>query len=327
MKPGSHSLGEVPTTPQSEAAEWFARLQAGRMAGGETQAFDDWLQRDPSNREAFEQVAGIWSGLEPTRCDPVVLAMRERARRSARRRTAVTAGKWAAMVGVFALALVALRPSDSAAVYATAVGQTSTVTLADGSVVVLDTDSVVRHHSRVKSERRLELVRGRASFNVASDPDRPFIVRSGTAAVTAVGTEFQVRLHPAGVKVVLIEGAVRVEPNTQVRNARQIALAPGEQFVSTGGAAWQVSQVDTSLMTSWLTGNLVFDEQPLVEVVDELNRYSQVKITIADPEIRQRRLSAVLRAGDTPAFLKSIETLGVAHPRQIQADEIRLFAR
>ena len=96
--------------------------------------------------------------------------------------------------------------------YTTAVGEQRVIQLADGSNVSLDTDSRIRVRF-AGAERRLELERGQALFDVADD-GRPFVVVAGDTSITAVGTVFDVRRHSDGVKVTLVSGVVDVAGKT-----------------------------------------------------------------------------------------------------------------
>jgi transmembrane sensor len=307
-----------------EAVSWFARAQSGRMTADEQATLDGWLAAAPQHREAFEAVAATWTGVEPARRDPAVMAARERARGAIRRRTLLTYATpllAACLVAVAGAGIYYLAPGKSV-LYATRVGQASTVGLPDGSRVVLDTDSALRAWPRRRGERRIELVRGRAHFEVAKDATRPFVVRTDRGSVTALGTKFDVRLQPDGMKVVLLEGRVRVQPPGP--RARAMVMKAGEQIEAAGGT-WRLGPSDTGVESSWLRGKLVVEEQPLTFVVDELNRYSARKIRIADPAVGRRRLSAVLDTGDSATFLRAVQELKLARVRP-DADGLTLVA-
>src|SRR3546814_792610 len=123
-----------------------------------------------------------------------------------------------------------LLPDNVPAIrYATVLGEQRSVTLKDGSQVILDTASelLVQYGSR---ERKLTLQRGRADFSVQHDDDaqRPFVVHAATGTVTATGTQFQVRVEIGIGTVTLLEGQVRVA--AQDGEQQQVAtLAPGER--------------------------------------------------------------------------------------------------
>ncbi|MET3665718.1 FecR domain-containing protein [Caulobacter sp. 1776] len=303
----------------AEVAEWLARRRAGPLPPEDEAAFQAWLETAPGNRTAFDEASALWDGLDGLRGDPRLMRLREEARsavgwRKRRRLTAAIAacavaalgGAAAWQGGRYLLKLTAPQPTT----YATRIGQTMSVSLPDGSLAVLDTNSELRAWAPGQ-ERRLQLVRGRAFFKVAKDPTRPFVVRAGEHSVTALGTQFDVDLRPESFKVVLAEGKVRVRSDrAAIGPATSVDMNAGYQLVARGGG-WNLTRTDTRSAEGWVSGRLVFDDTPLGVIAAELNRYSPQPIVVA-PEIAGRRMSAVLPATDPGAFIASAEALGLA---------------
>ena len=312
---------------QEAAVAWFARWRSGQMTKAQIEAMETWLRSAPDNAQALEEIAAVWDEVEGVRRDPGVMALRERAVSNARRGLNLTIFRRAAAVALIVGAGLAsgyLYTSASGPIeYATRVGEQSTINLIDGSKVTLDTNSEVRV-SQVAGQRRVELVHGRAYFQVAKDARHPFVVKTGRGSVTALGTSFDVSNDGAAMKVVLVEGRVRIKP-AETRD-KPVEMTAGHQFVGDRNG-WRLTQADARMETSWLTGSLVFRDEPLADIVKALNRYGGDKITIDDPTIGQRRLSAVLKSGDTAAFLRSVELLNVASVQRIGPHEIRLVAQ
>lgn len=316
---------------EHQAAVWFARWRSGQMTEAEFEAIEAWFNSEPGNRQAFDDIAAIWEDIEPVRRDPAVMALREKAKRAARHGHAMRLMRRAAavlmVVGVgFAFARVAPDLFGTAPDrYVTQVGQTSTMRLADGSKVTLDTNSELKVWRRRSGDRRLELVRGRAFFDVAKDPSRPFVVRTDQGSVTALGTAFDVRKEPKSLKVTLVEGKVRIKPPVSVAKGEQVEMTAGHEYVG-GEGSWRVTRDNTPFEVSWVAGDLVFNEEPLAVIVDEMNRYTQRKIVIGDPAVGQQRLSAVLKIGETETFLSSVQMLGMAKVQAPRGQDILLLA-
>ena len=303
----------------AEVAQWFARRRAGPLTPEEQIAFEAWLDADPGNREAFEAASGLWGAFDELRIDPRLMRLREEAmgalgRRRRRRMFGAVAACFALALGGAAVwqgvrylsEMIAPQPNS----YATRVGQTMSVSLPDGSLAVLDTNSELRAWPMGKT-RRLELVRGRAFFKVAKDPAHPFVVQAGNHSVTALGTAFDVDLRPASFKVVLSEGRVRVKSERPTAGAaNSVDMNAGYQLVARDGD-WSLSRADIRSAEGWVSGRLVFDDAPLGAIAAELNRYSTTPITVA-PEVAEQRMSAVLPAKDPEAFVASAEALGLA---------------
>jgi transmembrane sensor len=180
------------------------------------------------------------------------------------------------------------------------------VTLDDGSVVTLNTETKLRVRFRADS-RALELIRGEALFDVAHDAQRPFLVSAGDSRVRALGTRFQVRRdNDEQIKVVLLEGRVEV---AREEVGDRLEMAPGEQVSFTKPDRPMTRRaIDPEAALSWTSGRLVFRATPLVEAVAEVNRYAKTKIRLADDSLSQLRISGTFVTGDSELLARALET-------------------
>jgi transmembrane sensor len=187
--------------------------------------------------------------------------------------------------------------------YATPIGGVASVAMTDGSRVTLNTDTEIRV-SLTLTERRVDLRRGEAFFEVAKDPKRPFVVSAGGKRVIAVGTQFSVRRDAEDVEVVVTEGKVRVE------DAGETVLTPGS--IAHAGDAGVLVQRKTipeaQEHLSWRTGVLMFRDETLGEAVAEFNRYNVRQIVIADPKVADLRIEGNFRATNVDAFVRLLES-------------------
>jgi len=155
---------------------------------------------------------------------------------------------------------------------------------------------------------------GQARFDVAKDPSRPFTVTARDRNVIATGTAFNIDILEPEVRVTLIEGKVLVVPRTPPsplsRSAHQpkpVELRPGEALVARSHAPAQViAKSDLVQVTAWQGGRLIFDREPLGEVVERMNRYSERTITVADADTARLPVSGEFNAGDVDAFLEAV---------------------
>jgi transmembrane sensor len=221
-------------------------------------------------------------------------------------------------------------------VYRTAVGERRTVELPDVSVVTLNTDTVLRTQ-RDGERRLLFLEEGQAFFQVAKDPDRPFVVTAAGRTVTALGTTFDVRIEKGEFKVTLVEGKVRVE--TLVPRAPQRALAApkdepavqatemvaGSQLIAPANEDWRITRTNVAVETSWTKGRLIFDHEKLGAVIDELNRYSDRKIVLGDPELAEMRIGGTFKPGDVSGFVAALEEYQVARGGRVSQYTVELL--
>ena len=207
--------------------------------------------------------------------------------------------------------------------YMTAVGEQRSITLGDGSVVELNSQSRLR--TRFTDElRAVELLDGEAIFRVSKDPRRPFRVRTGVTDIVAVGTAFNVKASDARTVVTVLEGRVRVnqrdeadQPAAQaVKDAGEFELAVGDQLiVAKAQPAVRVSLRDTDNVTSWTDRRLIFEDTPLATAAAEFARYSSRSIRILDSGVGERKITGVFDATDPASlveFLSADESLDVS---------------
>lgn len=191
--------------------------------------------------------------------------------------------------------------------YATALGETQEVVLADGSAVVLSSDSRVEA-AYSRRQRRLQLMQGEAFFEVAPEPGRPFAVEAEGRRVVAVGTRFSVRRDGGDLRVAVTEGRVRLEDDAQP-GAAPTLLAAG--MVATAGRDGvrlrRQSAEELEDLLSWREGVLVFRGTPLAEAVAEFNRYNAHKLVVDDPAIAAIPVGGSFRWANTDAFVRVLE--------------------
>jgi transmembrane sensor len=292
------------------AAEWAILLSEGELDTGRDEALQQWLRADPRHAEALSFAQRTWAALgalpaerKPSvrRAPPtpgaqsVPLAARHKARLR----------RWGA-AACLALLLGGLGLSQSElllplqADYRTSLGEVRNVTLADGSEVTLDSASAIRLDYSPE-QRRVELLAGRAIFQVAPQAERPFVVATSGATAQALGTRFIVRREDdRQAWIGVLEHAVQVNAAGQERR-----LEEGDS-VRYGAAGITPQQVDLQRATSWQRGLLVFDRVPLAQVVEQLNRYRSGHILIANDELARREVSGVFRLNDLDNALSTL---------------------
>ncbi|GAB4139950.1 MAG: FecR family protein [Sphingomonadales bacterium] len=309
-----------PEVIESEACAWLAQVDGGNMSPGDLAALKEWIGRSPHHKRTFERMASefIALGTPPAalaRLADVAAAPPAKPPRWQGWATAVAA----ATVLILGLALAVpllLQQTGAQAVqsYVAKLGEQRAVTLADGSQLLLNTDTHVKIRMTDR-ERAVELVRGEALFTVAKDVQRPFRVYTQQGVVRAVGTVFSVRLRRAEIEVVVAEGAVELARGDVSAGTQADALEAVTRVVSGKRAAFSlqnhvVSDLDAATMDrrlSWREGLLVFDSDPLAYVVDEVSRYTDIEIVISDPRIMAMPIGGNFRVGETQALLDALE--------------------
>ncbi len=328
----------------TSAEEWLARLLSPDCSSREHAEFEDWLASNPSNAVAYAETERLHAAVAALREDaqlgkplikpqevhhlptPTVTRRQSDRRRQRRALPAMAlAASVALAVGIFTWIRVQTpSPSDSVR-YATAVGEQETVQLPDGSALVLDTNTVVVV-SFERSLRHLELQHGRLQANVAKDPNRPFEVVSGAGSVRALGTTFQVEDYGGETLVRLIEGRVAVKTHHDGRR-QAVELQPMQTIsYSPSGRLSSPRTLDADYANGWLSGKLVFKEQPLSDLLTEVNRYSSSQISIADDALKNVRISGIFDARDQTALIQSLRLGWNIRAKQAGEKEIYLYA-
>ena len=328
---------------REEAMAWRVRQEAGELASSDELAFAAWLDRSPEHRAVYADVDEFWAAAGDLGGHPLYTHTRQQAAAAVARtrltRRALAASLVAAVLGMGGGALYleqAPKPLATQA-FQTAVGKRATVTLPDGSQVTLNTDTVVRT-SADEDRRLVYLDKGQAFFKVAKDSRHPFVVTAAGRTVTALGTAFDVRVDNGELKVVLVEGKVRVEAAKPPPAARAPApaeappppmatdMSAGSQLVAASDTEWKLTPTNVNREMSWLKGQLIFDDEPLGHIVEEMNRYSNRKIVLADRGLAQHRLSGNFNPGDVHGFARMLRTGGVAELREHPGGEIEIVA-
>lgn len=302
-----------------EASAWFARLRADDAGAGDRERFDRWLAASPRHSATWREVQDLFAALE----EP---ARSIRARKSTheadataptpapRRRVGYAQ---AAAFAVLAFILVALWPADwienLRSDFHTAAGLQQSITLADGSQLLLNTDTAVTVDMTAE-ERRVQLLRGEAFFEVEHAPERPFWVEAGDTRVRVTGTAFSVGRTDDRVTVTVAEG--RVETSGEGSASPPVVLTAGQSMRYLGNRPEAVQTVDLNKELAWRNGRLIFVQAPLFRVVEEINRYRPGSIVITNAAARDRPVTAVFsihRLDDAIAALE--QTLGL-HARR-----------
>ncbi|MDN6855302.1 FecR family protein [Pseudomonas sp. CAN2814] len=292
-------MSRVELSLADEAIERLVQLHSGSVDAAERMDFLRWRGQSAEHERAAREAEALWGALPETRS---AQRYRQRARRP-RRLLALAA---AACVAAVALTIALPEPlAGLYADYATRTGERRMLELADGSRVWLNSDSALSVDFSPQ-QRRLRLHGGEALFEVAKDPARPFIVEARGGEVRAVGTRFDVDSRGPQVRVDVTEGVVQVNS----AGSAPVRLSAGERLSYRDSTAPEPAQpLDLSSASAWQRGKLIFNQRPLGEVLDELERYVPGRIVLTDSALRQHKVSGVFDLQDPGALLKTLERL------------------
>jgi transmembrane sensor len=273
-----------------EAAQWFARMR-GPGALTHRAAFDAW-RADPANRQAYEELERQFdaAGVLAQSRRP---EMRHRSHRMQDRIPLykITGALAACVIAAAVLSLVVWRGGQAETHYATGLGQIRAVKLADGSSIVLDTDSAATAVTR-GGRQVVRLDHGRARI-VAVGALR---IEADGAQLDGQGAAFDLALAPQGnLAVTVLSGqprlagaAARLLPaSASLPAGREVLFGPNLSSVNIRPA----SRVEAQ----WPSGLRSFDQTPLSAVAAIANRYNSRKIRLADPSVGALRVSGAFR--------------------------------
>jgi transmembrane sensor len=300
---------------REQAADWIVRRSRGLDAAEEAE-FRRWCA-SPANARAVRQLSSLWKDLDVLQSltsvfpDPPAPPLKARDRRPMA--VAATVVLALAVAGGLVLqrqlssppAAHAVAVVPEAADYATAVGEQRNVPLADGSMLAINTASLVQVVSLGRESRELRLVRGEAHFTVARDPQRPFRVNAAGHIVQAVGTAFDVQLlADGGLEVIVTDGHVKLLSGSGTVGD----LESGQAMRIDPDGASQIVRLDADALgarLAWRNGMLSFDGQTLAVALDEFSRYTTTRFSL-DPSLQAVRIGGYFPAGDTTALLDAL---------------------
>jgi transmembrane sensor len=273
---------------ESRAAAWLARQQFESWKDDEREKLDAWLSESDNHAAAYWRLKAAFDRTDR-------LAALRRPMMDRRPQQAAPRKPWMMFAAAAALVLLAVGAgvwgyrslAPDGRTFATPVGGHMTVRLADGSVIELNTYTVL-NTDFTKGKRAVRLVKGEAYFQIEHNAARPFTVTVGNHRIVDLGTKFFVRTSSKQLDVALVEGRARLENVGASAHTRPTVLLPGDFAVATatsiGVSHKEVHELADDL--AWRSGMLVFHNARLADAAAEFNRYGDVKLVISDTASR-----------------------------------------
>ena len=337
------TLGEddkIPADVMEAASAWLLRFEEDLEEDGAPDAeehdrlkaeLDTWLAADEAHRRAWELAQRAWSlaGEAPAETEAVNTPATEegrgetnalpplktplRARPSAASQTTAawmrqaTTRKITIPAAAAVLLLFLLAPTLSLWMrsdFQTATAETRSLSLDDGSQIVVGAESAVARDFS-GDRREVALLRGEAWFEVAHEETRPFIVTAGDVTITVTGTAFDVAMTDRTIAVALARGSVDVKRPGKASLKK--TLEPGQRLaVDRKDGAVLITNVDPDLMGGWRSGRLIVHGARLADVVDAVDRYHPGTITLIGWSVADRRVTGVFDLANSEKALRSL---------------------
>jgi transmembrane sensor len=321
------------------AVQRFLELDAAEGSQERWLALDQWAEENPEYKEAFEALerdslaARMLFNLEehPTdedSWDATTISWSTRAWLKLSELPKSRVLSVVAVIGLLTTWRILFHQSHSAVTsdwqnFETTLGEHRQIVFEDGSTVELNTDTVLR--ARVsRGHREADLDRGEALFEIAHDPEHPFVVHAGEDHVDAKGTTFAVLRRPdRPLKTLVAEGVVDVCVPSHM--PREVTAQHSATVTSDGVEVAKLKPGELERRTAWIRNELVFDEESLEEAVEEFNRYNKEQLQIVDPAIRNLKVAGVYHTTEPERFAQMIEhSLGVRSRVHNAADGHRI---
>ncbi len=300
------SPSQAPDTIAQQAAEWLTRLSSAATGNTVHADFEAWKQADPRHAAAATKLERFIGQLETLRnangTQPALNTLRalERKPRGARQAVAALLVMVVLVLPVWGL-LQSYPPAYLWADIHTMTGKWETQTLADGSRVTLNSASAVNLHFDAR-RRALELVQGEILVEVAHDSARPFVVETLHGSIRALGTRFVVSRGKQVTTLTMLESRAAAQA---ILSSDATVINAGQSVRITPQGLGAVENIDIrSVADSWRFQQLIVQDRPLAEVLDELARHRPGRLQYDPAQLAGLRVSAVLPLNDTDRALQ-----------------------
>lgn len=276
-----------------EAQTWLLRLTSGQANTHDAEAFRHWCGLSQEHAQAFAQARLLWQNL-----GPAVEAVQKREQLRATQSSPLRMSRRAFLGGAVAAsaACLLLRPplhlwpswSDLTADYRTGKGEQRQVELASGVVVEMNTQTAINVRTRLGKPIGMDLITGEVQIVTAAKLAEPFAVFAASGRVLATGaTQCNVRCTGPEVQVTCLNGLTQLECH-----GRSVAIRPAEQISYGAQGVGTIAAVDTDVAMAWRRRLLIFDNQPLADVVAEINRYRPGELILMNDALAAHRVHA-----------------------------------
>lgn len=285
-------------------------MKADDVSAREREAFNVWLAADPANTQAYQALQRTWDKIAG---NPALKGLA-----GAKATTAPPTRRWAtpalaiaasALLAIGAFAWFTQQPAPSSEQVATAPGELRTLTLADGSTIELSGGSEASL-AVTDRERRVDLNSGYALFDVAHDPERPFVVRTPHGDIRVLGTSFVIRVGEDQVRTTVIRGSVSGAAGRsgllRVLGTRAPVTAEANEEIILNEEGASVVPIAAEVIPrrlAWQDGMLAFDGETLSEAIAEVSRQTGWRFELADAELGELRVGGYVSA-EPEAFIE-----------------------
>ncbi len=300
----THSATPNANDVLDQVAIWIERRDREDWSAADQAALDAWLEQSPAHLVAFLRSDNAWKRAD--RLSALRTFPRNDVPPDAGWKMMITGRRIAALMavlgGIGAAALTYTMPS-SEQVYSTPVGGHTVLSLADGSKIELNTDTVLRVRNS-GTQRLVKLDKGEAFFDIKHDAAHPFVILAENHRVTDLGTKFVVHDGGNRLEVSLVEGSAQIKSMIPGEVSHVAVLTKGDVAIATANSMSVRKSSEKVLLQSlaWRRNVLILDNMTLAKAAAEFNRYNKQKLVIADPVVARLTVVGTFHTNDVEGF-------------------------
>lgn len=315
---------KAPSNISETAARWYLHMRDAAVDAPEHSQFEAWLMANPMHQAEYESITETMKTLSSN--EQLATLANALEQKKSQNKLARQHKVKKAMSATFATLVLGFGALFSAQQYQhwqatptmqiaanNPIDSITTQTLDDGSQVTLSANSEMQV-AYYRHQRHVQLAKGEAIFEVAKDPNRPFVVETNMAKITVLGTHFAVNQFSQFVRISVDHGRVQVEAKFP-SNPQDLTKTPGPALILTNQQVAEISTTHAPALIkrnandafSFKTGKLVFDTADTQEVAETLSRYRQRPV-IAQGQSK-RDISAVIQIKDAEQFLQGLPNI------------------
>lgn len=291
---------------EEQAAEWMLRLHEGDLSDAQRIAFECWKQQGPQYAAAAARMEAVITRMQALRVkkSPARAALNAAfaQHKSRPSKNTVRALLLACSLAIPAAALlISPYPQQWMADVRNGPGQWQTLQLADGSTLTLNGTSAANLHFD-QQQRRIELLQGEILVDVAHDSVRPFIVQTPQGTLRALGTRFVVKREGDVTVLSMLQSRVAAH---SANSQQTVEVAAGSRALMSSNEVRLSDSIDpASINEAWRRHQLVVENRPLPEVLDEIARHRSGHLQFDRAALQSLRVSAVIALDDSDQALQ-----------------------
>jgi ferric-dicitrate binding protein FerR (iron transport regulator) len=284
--------------PEKDIWLIIPNILSGEATLEEKALFEKWLQKAPENKRFFDSINQISPAQiqnENEAKERVYARIKEvivpkQITRKLRFWRYCAAASIAVIVALGAILVTSKPQAKEISYIETQVpnGVKSKITLADGTIVYLNSGTYIKYPAQFNLNKREISLKGEAYFEVAKDPEHPFIVHTDKIDIKVLGTHFNVKTFgdEGFIETTLLEGSVQIFKTADKNQSSGVILRPNQQAnYNLKSGEISVKEVPAELATVWKEGKIYFENQPLEAITKMLERNYNVNIRIISPKI------------------------------------------